>query len=130
MNEAHEGDVMTKYLFGILFLLWITTPICAQQLVPLDDRKDPCSRFKMRILVPPDYDNAAVAKPSDSIDLKMVWNPCGTNAALVATLTPPKRRDAKSNFVFVNAAPAPLELKYVPIKPAPFLNFKAPLAPH
>ena len=121
---------MTKYLLGIVFLFWLTTPIFAQQLVPLDDRKDPCSRFKMRVLVPPDYDKEAVVKPSDSIDPKMVFNPCGTNAALVATLTPPKRQDPKSNFVIINPAPAPLDRKFVPIKPAPFLNFKAPRAPH
>jgi hypothetical protein len=111
---------MTKYLFGVVLLVACSAPAFTQQLIPQDDSKDPCRRFKMRVLVPPDHDKAILAQPGDSTDPKMIWNPCQSDTIVIASLLRNGKRDVKNNFVIVNATPV-LQLQDVPVHPAPFL---------
>ncbi|HEX3082950.1 MAG TPA: hypothetical protein VHP99_00365 [Pyrinomonadaceae bacterium] len=57
-----------------------------QRLVRHDDRDDPCSRFKMRILTPADVVDRElpVKRFAEGIDSKMVWNPCPTSGPQIA----------------------------------------------
>ncbi|HKO96601.1 MAG TPA: hypothetical protein VJU86_06405 [Pyrinomonadaceae bacterium] len=49
-----------------------------QALVEVEEKDNPCARFKMRILVPGNHVDfkLRVKKPTDGIDSRMVWNPC------------------------------------------------------
>jgi len=88
----------------------------------MDDTKDPCRNFKMRVLAPPDFDRAMVAKPNASIDPKMVLNPCQSAKVHLPAIIPDTTPNHRNNFVIiVPGAPRP-QLKFVPIQPAPFLN--------
>jgi len=111
-----------KYLCGALLLLVFNAPVFAQQLVPQDDSKDPCRRFKMRVLAPPDLDRAMVSKSGPSIDPKMVVNPCQTVSVQLPLILPDQSPNKRNNLVIVTPeTPAP-KLKFVPLQPAPFLN--------
>ena len=111
-----------KYVFGLMFLLIFTSPVFAQQLVPQDDSKDPCRRFKMRVLTPPDFDRAMVTKTSPSIDPKMVLNPCPTATVRLPIIIPDSNPNQKNNFVIIEPGAVREKLKLRPIQPPPFLN--------
>lgn len=94
-----------KYVVAAL-LLFIVSPVMAQQFVRQDERNNPCRRFKMVVLVPVDLPtrDMPVVLTDNSIDPKMVWNPCpGVQSQIAATIQPaPKPPD---NF---QATPNPL----------------------
>ena len=92
---------MMRYfsLSAIVLLLTLCGSISAQQrLVLHDDQNDPCRRFKMRILIPPDVVDRQlpVKRFSGGIDSKMVWNPCSEATPQIASVFPkaePNRND-------------------------------------
>jgi len=67
-------------------------------LVQHNDEHDPCSHFKMRILVPADVDHKLPVESSAAgIDPKMVWNPCAKSEiqlAFVPSIPWPDTKDA------------------------------------
>jgi hypothetical protein len=68
------------WLVGVLVLM--SVPAFAQGgfLVPQDNSKEPCARFKMRVLIPSDTDQKMILRTPDlSLDPKMVFNPCTSN---------------------------------------------------
>jgi hypothetical protein len=80
----------THYLLAALFLLTLSTPAFSQQnFVLQDDTNEPCRMFKMRVLIPVNTvgkREVNVAASAESVDRKMVWNPCpriSTNVAKV-----------------------------------------------
>ena len=82
----------TKLACALLFLFALAAPVLGQQnLVRLDDDKSPCRRFKMILLVPADNGSVDqnVRKPDESIDPKMVWNPCRQSNVSVAAIPTP-----------------------------------------
>ena len=94
-------------LSAIALLLALGGSVLAQQrLVLHNDRDDPCSRFKMRILIPDDAVDRQlpVKRFAGGIDSKMVWDPCTQAAPQIA-------------FVFSNPGP---DRKDILIPPQPF----------
>lgn len=114
---------MTKYLTAVLLVLIFTAPAFAQQLVPQNDSKDPCRRFKMRVLAPPEVDRKMVSKPNDSIDRKMVINPCPSSDEQLASITPESKPKGQYNYVPFDPEPNQQRQKVVPLPPSPFLKF-------
>ena len=61
-----------------------------QRLVVHNDQDDPCRRFKMRILVPPDVDyKISVKSFAGGIDSRMVWDPCTEHGTQIAVFSGP-----------------------------------------
>ena len=113
-----ESEIMnTKLACATLFLFALAAPVLGQQnLVRLDNDKSPCRRFKMIVLVPADNSTVDqnVRKPDESIDAKMVWNPCPQSTvqfAAVPTTPAPKR------WNFISPEPAKLEFRLEPHGP-------------
>ena len=82
----------TKLACASLFLFALAAPVLGQQnFVRLDDDKSPCRRFKMIVLVPAENKlvDQNVRKPAESIDPKMVWNPCPQSNVSVAVIQTP-----------------------------------------
>jgi len=73
--------------FVIAFLLALSTNVLAQpQLVKHNDQGDPCRRFKISILIPPEVVDRELPVKSfaGGIDSKMVWSPCPTSMPQIA----------------------------------------------
>ena len=89
-------------LSTIFLVLTFGGTVAAQQtLVQYQDKSDPCSRFKMRILVP---DNSTshkllVRKPHDGLDSRMVWNPCLQPESQLALAPPNLTPDQAVNLL-------------------------------
>ncbi|HKS29831.1 MAG TPA: hypothetical protein VJS44_18555 [Pyrinomonadaceae bacterium] len=82
-----------SFLLALFLMLFFYGSAAAQQgfLVAQDDRDDPCSRFKMRVLVPTGLDTfkPSPERPADGVDYKIrMWNPCRRNEPQLALMTP------------------------------------------
>ncbi len=93
-----------SWLHAIAFLLICCGAGAAQQnsLILKDDKDDPCSRFKLKILVPAEDSgnyNLRVQKPSSGIDPKIIWNPCPRNESQIAGLIIRPAPDFRGKFL-------------------------------
>jgi hypothetical protein len=97
---------MRMYLVSFLFVLLVgCSTAFAQQpaFVAQDDRNEPCRRFKMRVLIPANNPSLDLTqrKPSESIDPKMVWNPCGLSDLQIVSVPSKPGENAVNDYVVV-----------------------------
>jgi hypothetical protein len=89
-------------LSAIALLLALCGSVLAQQrLVLHNDQDDPCSRFKMLILIPDDAVDRQlpVKRFAGGIDSRMVWDPCTEAAPQVAFVFSTSGSDGKDTLI-------------------------------
>ena len=84
----------------VFLMLFCTGTVAAQDsLHEYKDKRNPCDRFKMRVLMP--FNNAdhtlPIKKTEGGIDHNMIWNPCPQDEPQVAYVPLPVAPDWQRN---------------------------------
>ncbi len=103
------------YAFALMFLLCSAVHAQQSSLTLRNGGSDPCSHFKMQIIVPSDTVDfkLRVTKPPEGIDFKMsIINPCPSELPQFAFTLPVITQHDKSGFSFF--APKPFQFGITP----------------